>query len=246
MNQTATSNGLYHYYPYDFRFVSEYTYPGELHNPQSLNLYTYVQNNPLRYVDPSGYIPTVLEAARIDIMTNDEGLKMGGYSRLKKDGATVYSLVNKGTTTWGDWGNNFQQLIGFSADMEDSIEKSIAFVNAHKDDEVTMVGHSKGGAEATANAVANNKNAITFNTALVHLYAYGLSKGDYTATMTHYVVEGEILNYIFTAPSIGKTVYLPQQHKIKWWHASLYITNQRIKNHSMNSVINALEEADYN
>ncbi|GIO42346.1 hypothetical protein [Paenibacillus apis] len=251
--------------------MSEDTYPGELNNPQSLNLYVYVVNNPLRYVDPSGYIPTVLEAARmaqhiygateddiqsqtrmdggwtiIDIMTNDEGLKMGVYSRLKKDGATEYSLVNKGTTTWGDWGNNFQQPIGFSTDMEDSIEKSIAFVNAHKDDEVTMVGHSKGGAEATANAVANNKNAITFNTALVHLYAYGLSKGDYTATMTHYVVEGEILNYIFTAPSIGKTVYLPQQHKIKWWHASLYITNQRIKNHSMNSVINALEEADYN
>ncbi|MNW39517.1 hypothetical protein D3C74_166070 [compost metagenome] len=130
--------------------------------------------------------------------------------------------------------------------MEDSIEKSTAFVNAHKDNEITMVGHSKGGAEATANAVANNKNAITFNTALVHLYAYGLSKSGYTATMTHYVVKGEILNYIFTAPSIGKTVYLPQQHKIKWWHASLYVTNQRIKNHSMKSVINALEEAGYN
>ncbi|MNI59145.1 hypothetical protein D3C73_1142900 [compost metagenome] len=56
----------------------------------------------------------------------------------------------------------------------------------------------------------------------------------------------EGIDNAFTAPSIGKTVYLPQQHKIKWWHASLYKTNQRIKNHSMNSVINALEEAGYN
>ncbi|GIO42341.1 RHS repeat-associated core domain-containing protein [Paenibacillus apis] len=37
------------------RFVSEDTYPGELNNPQSLNLYTYVYNNPLKFVDPSGH-----------------------------------------------------------------------------------------------------------------------------------------------------------------------------------------------
>ncbi|MNP06257.1 hypothetical protein D3C76_982320 [compost metagenome] len=171
---------------------------------------------------------------------------MGVYSRFKDDGTTEYSLVNKGTTTAGDWGNNFQQPLGFSTDMEDSIKKSTTFVNAHKDNEITMVRHSKGGAEATANAVASNKNAITFNTALVHLYAYDLSKSSYTANMTHYVVKGEILNHIFTAPSIGKTVYLPQQHKIKWWHNGWYVNNQRIKNHSMDSVINALKEGGYN
>ncbi|WP_068786955.1 RHS repeat-associated core domain-containing protein [Paenibacillus phocaensis] len=37
------------------RFVSQDTYEGEITNPQSLNLYTYVSNNPLRYTDPSGY-----------------------------------------------------------------------------------------------------------------------------------------------------------------------------------------------
>jgi RHS repeat-associated protein len=38
-------------------FISEDTYEGELNNPLSLNLYTYVENNPLRYVDPSGHKP---------------------------------------------------------------------------------------------------------------------------------------------------------------------------------------------
>ena len=36
------------------RFINEDTYEGDNKNPLSLNLYTYVLNNPLRYVDPSG------------------------------------------------------------------------------------------------------------------------------------------------------------------------------------------------
>ncbi len=38
------------------RFISEDTYEGELNNPLSLNLYTYVQNNPLIYNDPTGHM----------------------------------------------------------------------------------------------------------------------------------------------------------------------------------------------
>jgi RHS repeat-associated protein len=36
------------------RFISEDAYKGDLWNPQSQNLYVYVANNPLKYVDPSG------------------------------------------------------------------------------------------------------------------------------------------------------------------------------------------------
>ncbi|WP_175400644.1 hypothetical protein [Paenibacillus sp. KS1] len=90
---------------------------------------------------------------------------MGVYYRTLKGGTFEYALVNKGSDlNWSDWKNNALQPIGYSADMKDSIKKSTEFVNANKGKEITMVGHSKGGAEATANAVANNKNAITFNT----------------------------------------------------------------------------------
>lgn len=37
------------------RFVNEDTYEGQINNPLSLNLYTYVYNNPLSYTDPSGH-----------------------------------------------------------------------------------------------------------------------------------------------------------------------------------------------
>ena len=39
------------------RFLTEDTYRGDTANPGSLNLYTYVENNPLSYADPSGHIP---------------------------------------------------------------------------------------------------------------------------------------------------------------------------------------------
>ncbi|WP_432776282.1 RHS repeat-associated core domain-containing protein [Brevibacillus gelatini] len=45
-----------YYDPKVGRFVSEDTYKGRVENPLSLNRYTYVENNPLRYVDPTGHI----------------------------------------------------------------------------------------------------------------------------------------------------------------------------------------------
>src|SRR5690606_32444263 len=46
--------GARYYDPSIGRFITEDTYPGELANPQSQNLYLYVVNNPLRYIDPTG------------------------------------------------------------------------------------------------------------------------------------------------------------------------------------------------
>lgn len=43
---------------------------------------------------------------------------------------------------------------------------------------ITMIGHSKGGAEA-ANSVAINTNAIIFNPATVNLSAYELDTSTY-------------------------------------------------------------------
>ncbi|MFX3646855.1 MAG: polymorphic toxin-type HINT domain-containing protein [Paenibacillus sp.] len=42
------------YNPAEGRFLNEDTYNGELDDPLTQNLYTYVLNNPLRYVDPTG------------------------------------------------------------------------------------------------------------------------------------------------------------------------------------------------
>ncbi len=43
------------YDPQYARFLQEDTYRGKANDPLSLNLYTYVHNNPIRYFDPSGH-----------------------------------------------------------------------------------------------------------------------------------------------------------------------------------------------
>nr|WP_285860591.1 MULTISPECIES: RHS repeat-associated core domain-containing protein [Paenibacillus] len=58
-------NGLYYaqaryYNPEAGRFISEDTYEGNILNPLSQNLYTYTQNNPMGYVDPSGHNPLTI------------------------------------------------------------------------------------------------------------------------------------------------------------------------------------------
>ncbi|WP_378127228.1 RHS repeat-associated core domain-containing protein [Cohnella boryungensis] len=52
--------GLYYlraryYDPYIGRFISEDTYEGRINDPLSLNRYTYAHNDPIMYVDPTGY-----------------------------------------------------------------------------------------------------------------------------------------------------------------------------------------------
>lgn len=51
-------------------------------------------------------------------------------------------------------GQNAVQLFGASSDMKKFIDFSKIFVEAHRREKVTFIGHSKGGAEAAAGAVA--------------------------------------------------------------------------------------------
>ncbi|MGG1264994.1 RHS repeat-associated core domain-containing protein [Brevibacillus laterosporus] len=44
-----------YYDPNDGRFITEDTYKGQVDNPLSLNRYTYTENNPIRYIDPTGH-----------------------------------------------------------------------------------------------------------------------------------------------------------------------------------------------
>jgi uncharacterized protein RhaS with RHS repeats len=37
------------------RFISADTYLGDIGNPQSLNRYVYVENDPVNHVDPTGF-----------------------------------------------------------------------------------------------------------------------------------------------------------------------------------------------
>ncbi|MFS0873072.1 RHS repeat-associated core domain-containing protein [Paenibacillus xylanilyticus] len=73
------------YDPSMARFIGEDTYEGELTNPLSQNLYTYVENNPLIYSDPGGNFKIrsadflALESFGITVGDYVQGKKLGEY-----------------------------------------------------------------------------------------------------------------------------------------------------------------------
>ena len=129
----------------------------------------------------------------INILIDDEGFKMGVYAREVK-GKSGYTVANKGSSTANDWYDNIVQPFGESSDMKRSIAISKEFCNNHQSSPITFVGHSKGGAEAVANAVATNRDAIVFNPATAFLDKYDLSTDGYAGNVTSYVVDGEMLD----------------------------------------------------
>ncbi|MEK3824258.1 polymorphic toxin-type HINT domain-containing protein [Paenibacillus sp. FSL K6-1558] len=66
------------------RFIGEDTYEGELNDPLSLNLYSYVNNNPLKYVDPSGHMAEPYYATELRYLLKEaRGKASSQYSLYK-------------------------------------------------------------------------------------------------------------------------------------------------------------------
>jgi hypothetical protein len=180
----------------------------------------------------------------IDVYDSKEnpGYRAGLYKRKKKDGEFEYVMANAGTDDMEDMLENIEQVFGGSEHMELSTEKAKELDAQLNDQELTFVGHSKGGAEAAGNALATNRNAKVFNPAAINASAYGLDSKNYTANMTAFIVTGDILhsnlNSWLSRP-IDKAVFLPRQHGSFWDKGALKVYNQYL-NHRMKSVKKAL------
>ena len=229
--------------------------------------YAYCLNNPIRLIDCDGAIPTWYEAALIskhvygdkvelaggwkvsDIsyknMNSNSGLKSAVYERTIDD-VTEYVYATAGTDFMDlrDWKEDFGQLRGQTNQYNESVNIAEQLSEKLGDSELTFVGHSLGGGLAAANALATDKNAITFNPAALssvtkkNLGLTSLNKGN----ITNVIIKGEIVNYLQSA--IG----MPLEGSIHVIDAnysegkSILNTVKRIKNHFINTVIDKLEE----
>jgi len=70
------------------RFINEDTYEGDIKDPLSLNLYTYVENNPLQYIDPTGNNKCAFTETAMECVGNGKG-GGGGSAGNSYVGSTV-------------------------------------------------------------------------------------------------------------------------------------------------------------
>jgi hypothetical protein len=90
------------------------SYKGEATDPLSLNLYTYVKNNPVMYIDPSGHTPQLLKNFWNELKT---GVSRGNkliFTVLQAPGNVLRTFsMDVGNGNFGDIPSNFiKSLIG--------------------------------------------------------------------------------------------------------------------------------------
>ena len=185
-----------------------------------------------------------------DVVFNNDytGFKSAVYGRWdeKTHQYTEYVYATAGTDLYSpfDWANNFMQLFGCSPQYAQSVfnARELTKEMKAKGKELSYVGHSLGGGEASANAMATGNSAITFNAAaLSNETKRNLHLNHKEASITAIVVEGEILDYLqrnkLNMHAEGTIKYL------KAWYLPPITptfkemrTLQRIYNHSIGTV----------
>jgi RHS repeat-associated protein len=73
------------YDPNAGRFMSEDTYPGELNDPQSLNRYAYVMNNPVNMWDPTGHVAEYVDGGSTTLPDGFSGIPSWVRAELDYD-----------------------------------------------------------------------------------------------------------------------------------------------------------------
>ena len=229
--------------------------------------YAYCLNNPIKLLDLQGEEPTTYEAALMAKHVYDEDVKLSGGWQLSKTqyaafknnqsgfksslyertakGVTEYAYVTAGTEDFMDYKEDALQLIGNSTQYKESIDNARTLSAQFSNAELTFVGHSLGGGLAAANALATDRNAITFNAAALTNSTKGklhLPNSTTNGRIFNVVVKGEIVNHLQSKAGLKleggaytlDAQYLPGNNIVN--------TALRILNHKIDTVIKKIEE----
>ncbi|MEN8904720.1 MAG: RHS repeat-associated core domain-containing protein, partial [Clostridiales bacterium] len=97
-----------YYLPEIGKYISEDSYKGQIIDIQSLNNSVYCNNNPLRFIDPSGYVPC------------------GEYQTIKPvDGTKIIRIKEKRETGW----DKFKKIFEFEAGLGSGLGVSTKLFN---------------------------------------------------------------------------------------------------------------------
>jgi len=92
-----------YYSTQSFRFIQRDPYPWNIYNTQSVNRYTYALNNPLKWIDPTGYVSG-----------QEDDVSIGGLEIWGNNGSRIFiqsEVLNISINSSGprgiDWGGNY-------------------------------------------------------------------------------------------------------------------------------------------
>lgn len=204
----------------------------------SLDLFEYVLNNPINFIDISGQEPTTGDMARmskhvygdgdvdlsggwepdhrfdpyINSRDDNTGFNSQVYSR-ENNGKLEFAYITQGTNmeSLEDWYNNLTQgLFGYSDQYEQSIENARKLKELIGEcGELYCGGHSLGGGLAVANAYASGCKAFVFNPASLSPYTKLRYKLKSKPDIETYINNGEILDLLRSLfPGISNSLFL--------------------------------------
>ena len=132
--------GLYYlraryYAPYLGRFTTEDSYWGEDDNPLSLNLYTYCENDPIQYVDPTGHV--LMYVPLLGIIEDVDPSEVEWYLKERCE------FVKPGDVFWGEVHNyanldTIKTADGMNTKVVNYNNSSVKTVETGKDSKTTI------------------------------------------------------------------------------------------------------------
>jgi RHS repeat-associated protein len=144
----------------------------------------------------------------------EEGFKSQVYERTV-NGVTEYAYVTAGTDDWEDIKEDIKAGTGNTKQYKKSIKNAKKISSKAGEKELTFIGHSLGGGMAAANAMATNRQAITFNPmgmTTILKAKLGILNVNSDGLVTNYIIFGEILydaqHIILGIGYEGEIVYL--------------------------------------
>ena len=240
------------------------------HKYYHVSPYAYCGNDPIIFFDSKGEEPTNYEAALMakhvygdnvelfggwhksniqykSFVNCRNGLKSALYEKTSEEGITEYAYVTSGTEKRDieDYKEDVLQLFGESSQYRESVQNARVLSRVFPNSEITFVGHSLGGGLAAANALATDRNAITFNPAAITRETkkkLELPASTTNGCIFNVVVKGEIVSFIQSKIGLkpdGSTFYLNALY-LPW--NSIINTKMRLDNHSIDVVLKKLEE----